>query len=120
MNSTLNGRGTRSVTDHATGATLTGGGVGTVHTNKGATGPIVLALPAATVGMRFGFRVQAAQELRIDPNGLETIGLPSTGVQGAGGKYLWADAVGEWVDIECLEAGKWFVVGYAGTWTAEP
>lgn len=61
----------------------------------------------------------AAQELRIDPSGSETIALPSTGAQGAAGKYLSADAVGEWVRLLCVKAGQWQVAGYAGTWTAE-
>ncbi len=48
-----------------------------------------------------------------------TIALPSTGAQGAAGKYLSADAVGEWVRLLCVKAGQWQVAGYAGTWTAE-
>jgi hypothetical protein len=63
--------------------------------------------------------VGAAFELRIDPNGTETIALPSTGVQGAAGKYLVADADGETVDIECTKTGQWSVFGFTGTWTAE-
>lgn len=119
--STLNGRGMIGVEDvPAAAATLVAGESGTIHTNRGATGATTFTLPPAVVGMRFDFAVQAVQQLRIDPNALETIGLPSTGVQGAGGKYLWADAVGEWVSLVCVEAGKWFVRGFAGTWTAEP
>jgi hypothetical protein len=52
----------------------------------------VFALPAAVVGLNIAFASGATQELRIDPNGTETIALPSTGVQGAAGKYLVADA----------------------------
>lgn len=61
----------------------------------------------------------AAQELRIDPSGTETIALPSTGAQGGAGKYLTADAVGEWVRLLCVKAGQWQVTGYAGTWAHE-
>ena len=60
-----------------------------------------------------------AQELRIDPSGTETIALPSSGAQGAAGKYLTADAVGEWVKLVCVKAGQWQVEGYAGTWAHE-
>lgn len=87
--------------------------------NTGASGAVVFQLPAATVGQRYLFSVQAAQELRIEPNGSETISLPSSGVPGAAGKYLTADAIGETVVLECIKAGSWQCFGYTGTWTAE-
>lgn len=92
---------------------------GGVFTNEGATGAAVFALGPAAVGVELTFFVMAAQELRIDPSGTETIALPSSGAQGAAGKYLSADAVGEWVRLLCVKAGQWQVTGYAGTWTAE-
>jgi hypothetical protein len=90
----------------------------TVFTNEGAAGAVTFALPAATVGLNYRFQVMAAQELRIDPNGTETIALPSTGAQSAAGAYIVADALGEWVNIVCVKAGQWVVQGYNGTWTA--
>lgn len=93
---------------------------GSIHTSVGAAGTVTLALPAAVVGMNARFRVGAAQELRLDPNGTETIALPSTGVQGAAGKYLTANADGETVELCCTKAGQWSVFGFTGTWTAEP
>ena len=117
--STLNGRAVMGVEAHTANDTLTTTENGTAHTNTGASGTITLALPAATVGLRFVFGVGAAQQLRIDPNGSETISLPSTGVPGAAGKYLVADAIGETVELLCLVAGNWNVIGYTGTWTAE-
>ena len=87
--------------------------------NAGATGAATFTLPAAVVGMRVTANVEAAQELRLDPNGTETIALPSSGVQGAAGKYLTADAVGERVQLVCFTAGTWDVIDYTGTWTAE-
>lgn len=92
---------------------------GKSFSTEGAGGTVVFALPAATVGQWYRFYVGAAQELRIDPNGTETIALPSTGAQGAAGKYLSADAIGENVEIQCLKAGTWTVNRYIGTWTAE-
>lgn len=92
---------------------------GSIHTSVGAAGTVVLTLPAAVVGMHAMFRVGAAQELRLDPNGTETIALPSTGVQGAAGKYLTANADGETVHLVCDKAGQWSVYGFTGTWTAE-
>lgn len=117
--STLNGRGLLGVEAHTANDTLTTSESGTWHTNTGASGAITIALPAATVGLRYGFALGAAQQLRIDPNGSETISLPSSGVPGAAGKYLVADAVGENVHLACLIAGNWSVLGYTGTWTAE-
>ncbi len=87
--------------------------------NEGAVGAGVFALGPSAVGVELANRVMAAQELRIDPSGTETIALPSTGAQGAAGKYLTATAVGEWVKLVCYKAGQWQVEGYAGTWTAE-
>jgi hypothetical protein len=110
---------TRPVEAHTANDTLTAAETGSTHTNAGATGTVTLTLPAAVAGLEFTFHVQAAQQLRIDPNGTETIALPSSGAQGAAGKYLWADAVGEWVKLVCVEAGTWDVEGYNGTWTAE-
>jgi hypothetical protein len=118
MSQTLNGRSPFDVTVHTAGATLTANDSGTTHTNTGAGAAIVMALPAATVGLNFWFYVNAAQELRIDPNGTQTIALPSTGAQSSAGAYITADAVGEWVRIVCIVAGTWSVMGYAGTWTA--
>jgi len=111
--------GTRTVTVDADGATLVAADSGKTYTNTGASAASTAVLPAATVGMEAIFHVNAAFELRIDPNGSQTIGLPSTGVQGAAGKYLTADAVGEWVKLVCVEAGKWTVEGYFGTWAHE-
>jgi len=92
---------------------------GKTFTTVGAAGTVVFAMPAAVVGMKYRFRVGAAQELRIDPNGTEVIALPSTGVAGAAGKYLTANADGETVELECTKAGQWSVFGFTGTWTAE-
>lgn len=92
---------------------------GACFSNVGASGTITIALPAATPGQEYSGRVGVAQQLRFDPNGSETISLPSTGVPGAAGKYLTADAIGETVVLRCIVAGTWSVFGYTGTWTAE-
>lgn len=84
----------------------------------GASGTVTFSLPAATVGQEYIFRVGAAQQLRIDPNGTEVIALPSTGVASAAGAYIVADADGETVHIVCTKAGTWSVYGFTGTWTA--
>lgn len=119
MSQTLAGRYPIDVEAHTASDTLTTAENGTLHTNTGASGTITITLPAATVGLRYRFGVGAAQQLRIDPNGTETISLPSTGVPGAAGKYLVADAIGETVELVCAVAGNWNVYGFTGTWTAE-
>lgn len=90
---------------------------GKTFTNEGAGAAVTFALPAATVGQWYRFVVKAAQELRLDPNGTQTISLP-TGVQQAAGAYITANAVGERISIECVKAGEWDTTEDVGTWTA--
>ncbi|KPK71190.1 MAG: hypothetical protein AMJ84_06505 [Acidithiobacillales bacterium SM23_46] len=116
----VNNDGTsKTVEAHTADDTLTVAESGSVHTTVGAEAAVTFTLPAAVVGLEYFFRVGAAQELRIDPDGTETIALPSTGVQGAAGKYLTANADGESVHIVCDKAGEWTVYGYTGTWEAQ-
>lgn len=117
--STLNGQAIRTVeikTANYTVVTPTDNGK--TFTTEGAGAAVTFALPAATVGQWYRFKVKATQELRIDPNGTETIALPSTGAQQSAGAYLTADANGEGCEIECVKAGAWEVNSYTGTWTA--
>jgi hypothetical protein len=104
----------------AVGTTLTAGQSGSLITNIGAAGAVVHVLPVAVPGLEFTFAVKVAQHLRADPNGNETIELPSTGVQGAAGKYLGINTIGSFVHLRCLVAGAWSVVSSAGAWAAEP
>jgi len=103
----------------ADGATITAEQTGGYISNHGASATATFALPPAIPGLEYTAIVEAAQQLRLDPNGTETIALPSTGVQGAAGKYLVADAVGENVKLVCIRAGAWSCAGFTGTWTAE-
>lgn len=117
--STVNGRGLREVEVKTANYTIvTPADNGKVFTNEGASGAITFALPPATKGQWYRFVVKAAQELRIDPNGTETISLP-TGVQQAAGKYIGADAIGERISVECVKDGLWETSEAVGTWTAE-
>jgi hypothetical protein len=117
--STLNGRAGRTVEAKTANYTVVANtDNGKIFTNEGAGGAITFALPAATVGQWYRFTAKAAQELRIDPNGTETIALPSTGAQQAAGAYLTANADGESVEVVCVKAGVWEAVSYTGTWTA--
>jgi hypothetical protein len=115
----LNGKAIRAVEPKTANYTVVANtDNGKTFTNQGASGAITFALPPATVGQWFRFVVKAAQELRIDPNGTETVALPS-GVQQAAGKYIGADAIGERITLECVKAGEWDSTEGVGTWTAE-
>jgi hypothetical protein len=116
--STLNGRGTRAVeVKTANYAVVAGVDNGKTFTNEGASGAVTFALPAATVGQWYRFVAKAAQEIRLDPNGTETISL-DTGVQQAAGAYITFNAIGERVTIECVKAGEWDTSDPIGTITA--
>ncbi len=117
--STLNGMGLRTVeAKTANYSWVAGEDTGKTLTNEGASGAVTIALPPATVGEWGRLKLKAAQEFRLDPNGTETIALPSTGVIQAAGAYLVADAVGEGLEFECVKAGTWDINYYTGTWTA--
>ncbi len=109
----------RAVLIDTDGATLTPAQSGAVISNLGASGAATFVLPPAIAGLEFIFLVEVAQELRIDPDGTETIALPATGVQQAAGKYIVADAIGERIHIVCVSAGTWDAIAHAGTWTVE-
>lgn len=117
--STISGRGKRTVAAKTASYTVVAKtDNGKTFTNTAAAGAITFALPAATLGQWYDFVVKAAQELRIDPNGTETISLAS-GVQQAAGKYITADAIGERISVECVKAGEWDTAKAVGTWAAE-
>jgi len=101
------------------GAVLTAAHSRNVYTNEGAAAPASWDLPAATVGLEYYFYVMAAFGLQINPDGTETIALPSSGAQQGAGKYIVADAVGEYAHVICVKDGQWEVLDYRGTWTAE-
>jgi len=119
MSSTLNGRGPVEFVAKTANYAVTANDSGSGFTNAAAAGAITFALPVAVMGLNYRFSVEAAQELRVDPNGTETISLPSDGIPGAAGKFLTANAIGETVHIVCAAAGSWRCYGYTGTWTSE-
>jgi hypothetical protein len=116
---TTNGHAPRRVAHNVADYVILAGECGSCFNNFGAAGAVTLTLPPAEDGLWFDFAVRTAQQLRVDPNGTDTISLPSNGVPGAAGKYLWADAVGETVRLSCMGGSNWAVYGYTGSWTAE-
>jgi hypothetical protein len=92
---------------------------GTTFTTDGATATVRFTLPTAVVGLRYRFRVGAAQALEVDPNGTETIAVATTGVQSAAGVHRTNSTNGCTLDVECTKAGQWSVFGKTGSWGGE-
>ena len=101
---------------HTSDDTIDADESGRVHTNLGATGTVTLTLPSSAVaGTEFVFCVQAGQQLRIDP-GTATIRDDSGQT---GGKYKWADGIGECITLVCDDNGDWVTTAKNGVWTEE-
>ena len=90
---------------------------GTLFHNTGASGTVVISLPAATVGLRYRGHVRAAFALRFDPNGSEIIANATAGsADGTAGQYTGSSTVGASIELVCLTAGRWEVQSVKGTW----
>lgn len=116
--STLNGMGLRTVEVKTADYTIVAGvDNGKTFTNEGDAGAAVFTLPPATVGQWYRFVAKASQEIRIDPDGTETIAL-DTGAQQAAGAYITFNLIGERISVECVKAGEWDTYDAVGTITA--
>lgn len=110
-----------TIADKTTNYTALSTELGTLFTNAGAAGTVVISLPAAVVGMQYRGLVRAAQALRFDPNGSEVIGNPTAGsADGGAGKYITSSTVGAAIHLVCVATGRWDVLSVKGTWTQEP
>lgn len=108
-----------TVEAHTASDTLTATETGSVHTNYGATGDIVLTLPSAEAGLEFEFKVMAAYKITVTAASGDTIRLGTSSATSTGGS-VWADAVGESVRLTALDATQWVTTGgtaAVGTWT---
>jgi hypothetical protein len=106
----------QTIEAHVDNDTLTAAESGSVHTNLGATGTVTLTLPAsAPEGTIFTFAVQAAQELRVDP---DTATIRDDSGQTAD-KYKAADTIGECITLIADSNGDWVTIGKNGTWSEE-
>lgn len=86
-----------------------------VFNNTGASATVLFNLPASVEGMELIFYVDAAQIIRVDPNGTETVGT------GGAGKYLEIPGTAKnLARIRCLVAGHWSVLSSVGTLAYEP
>ena len=106
----------KTIEAHTSDDTLTSAESGSVHSNLGATGTVTLTLPTtAPVGTVFTFAVQAAYELRVEP---DTATIRDDSGQTAG-KYKSADAIGECLSLVADSNGDWATIAKNGTWTEE-
>jgi hypothetical protein len=113
-------KGPVSVEAHTADDTLLAAETGSIHTNGGAAGAVILTLPAAAAGLEFDFYVDAAQTLTIDAAAGDTIQV-GTGAAGSSGGTLSADAVGESISLVAINDSEWVTkpgTAAVGTWTA--
>ena len=108
----------RKVAVHVASATLVKEDSGSLLTNLGATGAVVLTLPQdAPIGTEFTAVVSAAQVLSLDPGAAG--GIYIAGAKQADNKTISADDEAESVTLTALGTGDWLASGATGTWTVE-
>ncbi|MHC4435728.1 MAG: hypothetical protein ACYS3S_00095 [Planctomycetota bacterium] len=106
----------KTIEAHTADDTLTAAESGSVHTNLGASATVTLTLPAsASPGTLFGFAVQAAQQLRIDPG---SAAIRDDSGQTAD-KYKSANTIGASLTIIADSTGNWATIAKNGTWSEE-
>lgn len=99
--------------DHAASAAIISADMDAVHTNKTATGVIVLTLPPALIGTG-GMFVADQYDMELQPTGSDTIAT------GGAGKKLVIKA-GGLISIECfLDAGRYSIVNDSAAWSVYP
>ena len=105
---------TLSVENHTADDQLTEAESGSVHTNVGASAAVTLTLPAgASAGTNFKFCVQAAQQLRIDPGAAAILDDSMS----SSGTYIYADTVGECLQLVANSSGDWMTIAKSGFWS---
>ncbi len=107
----------RALEAHTSDDMLVAAESGSVHTNLGADGTVTLTLPpSATPGTVFTFAVQAAHQLRVDP---DAAAIRDDSGQTAG-KYKSASAIGASLTLVADANSDWATIAKNGTWTQEP
>lgn len=106
---------TVTVVNKTANFSITSGESSTRYTNTGAGGTVVGSLPAAVIGLNYGLSINAAQILRFDANGTDTINW--AGTTSAAGGTIDGNVVGWFLLIECHVTGKWIVTQIQGGWT---
>lgn len=103
---------------HTTADTLTVAESGSMHTNLGAAGAVLMTLPqVAAAGVYFEFVVMAAFELQITPGTAGAIYI--TGAKQTDNKYIAADDEAESLRLTADGNGDWIASYTVGTWAVE-
>jgi hypothetical protein len=106
---------TENVYAHAATATIAVGELyGGTLTNTGASGAVVLSLPAPVVGMRFKVYLTVAQDVDINPaNGTQILVLTNA----TGDAISSAATIGNSIELVALSATTWGAFSTSGTWS---
>lgn len=83
--------------------------------NNGAAGQVTFTLPAATVGLAYGFAVLEAQNLIVSAPGGVVIYLG--GLATSAGGNITSNTVGSYLSLKCRSATEWMVQSSMGSWT---
>ena len=83
----------------------------TIICNEGATGDIVITLPALTDGDKISFLVTAAHYIRVNVDGVEVFNY--AGTDGAAGGYVRSNVAGTSWNITAV--GKWYLGAIVGS-----
>lgn len=106
---------TVAVAAHAATASVAAGELyGGVLTNTGASGAIVLTLPAPAVGMHFRVYLTVAQDVDINPaDGTQILTLTNA----TGDAISSAATIGNSIELVALSTTTWAVFASSGVWT---
>jgi hypothetical protein len=107
-----------TITAQTSNTTLVAGDSSKIYNNAGAAGEVQITLPTASAGLVFGFRVMAAQFLRVISAAGDQIRLMDQASATAG--YIRANVVGAVLQLEAQDATTWLVTyGLGGPWTID-
>lgn len=96
---------------------LTADDVGVILTNTGAVALAYHNLPAAVAGAHYHAYVDVAAGMRFVAHGTDTIRNGGT-ISIAGG-YVESVTVGSWLELVCIDAGRWIARPEAPDWAVE-
>jgi hypothetical protein len=97
------------------GASIQAGDTGTLFTNSGAAGQVIVSLVTAVAGLRVGLGVMTAQNFRVLAAAGDEIRVGSNVSAVAG--YAESAVVGNVLWLTAVDATTWLAESVVGTWT---
>lgn len=91
-------------------------GSGTLFTNEGAGSQVIFSLPTAVTGLTYGFYVQTAQNIRIQPSSGDNV-RTAAGVSTTTTGHADCATAGSIIWISAVNATEWIAEYQTGTWT---